>query len=204
MPRSTFAALVAAAFAFLFAVASASAQAPVRVRGTIEQVQGDTLSVKSREGAELKVMLAQNAILLAVIKASLSDIKPGMFVGVTAMPQPDGSLRAVEVHIFPEAMRGTGEGHYPWDLRPQSTMTNANVEQTVTGVDGQTLTLKYKDEEKKIIVPPDAPIVTFAPGDKGDLKPGVKIFIVAAKKQVDGSLRAPRINYGKDGLTPPM
>ena len=149
--------------------------------------------------------LADNGGVTAIVKASLSDIKPGSFVGVGGMPQPDGSQKAIEVLIFSEPMRGTGEGHYPWDVRPQSTMTNANVEQTVTGVDGQTLTLKYKDgEKKKIIVPLDAPIVAFAPGDKGDLKPGSKSFIVAAKKQADGSLQAPRINYGKDGLTPPM
>jgi hypothetical protein len=122
----------------------------------------------------------------------------------TDFGKPDGSQRALEVLIFPEAMRGTGEGHYPWDLRPQSTMTNANVEQTVTGVDGQTLTVKYKGGEKKIIVPPDVPIVTFVPGDKADLKPGTKIFIGAAKKLPDGTLQAARVNYGKDGLTPPM
>jgi hypothetical protein len=120
------------------------------------------------------------------------------------MPQTDGSHRAIEVHIFPEAMRGTGEGHRPWDLMPKSTMTNANVEQAVTGVDSRTLTLKYKDGEKKIVVPAEAAIVTYAPGEKSDLKPGVKIFIAGATKQPDGSLLAPRINFGKDGITPPM
>jgi len=120
------------------------------------------------------------------------------------VPQADGSQRAIEVHIFPEAMRGTGEGHYAWDLRPQSTMTNANVEHAVTAVDGQTLTLKYKDGEKKIIVPPEATVVTYTTGDKSELKPGTKIFVAAAKNLPDGSLEAPRINYGKDGLTPPM
>jgi hypothetical protein len=119
------------------------------------------------------------------------------------MPQPDGSQRAVEVHIFPETMRGTGEGHYAWDLRPQSTMTNGNVEQTVTSVEGQTLILKFKDGEKKIFVPLDTPIVGYVPGDKSDLKAGVKIFIAAARKQPDGTLQAPRINYGKDA-PPPM
>ena len=124
------------------------------MRGTIERVDGQTLVVKSRDGADLRVVLASDAQIVGLTKASLSDIKQGSFVGVTGMPQPDGSQKAVEVHIFPEAMRGTGEGHRPWDLRPQSTMTNANVEHAVTGVDGQT-TLKYKDEEKKIIVSPD-------------------------------------------------
>jgi hypothetical protein len=160
--------------------------------------------IKSREGTELKVVPADNALIVAIVKASTGDIKQGSFVGVTGMPQADGSQRAIEVHIFPEAMRGTGEGHYAWDLRPQSTMTNANVEHAVTAVDGQTLTLKYKDGEKKIIVPPEATVVTYTTGDKSELKPGTKIFVAAAKKLPDGSLEAPRINYGKDGLTPPM
>jgi hypothetical protein len=194
-------------FVLGFAASTTWAQDTVRVRGTIEQVEGQTLMVKSRDGAELKVVLADNALIVGIVKASLSDIKPGAFVGVTGMPQTDGSQKAVEVHIFPEAMRGTGEGHYPWDLRPQSTMTNANVvnvEQTVTGVEGRTLTMKYKDGEKKIIVPPDVPIVTYVMGDKSELKPGAKIFIAAAKKLPDGTLQTPRVNFGKDGLTPPM
>jgi hypothetical protein len=189
-------------FVLVFAASTTWARETVRVRGTIQKMEGQTLIVKSRDGADLKVVLADNAL-----KASVSDIKPGSFVGVTGMPQADGSQKALEVHIFPEAMRGTGEGHYPWDLRPQSTMTNANVvnvEQTVTGVEGRTLTMKYKDGEKKIIVPPDVPIVTFAPGDRADLKPGTKIFIGASKKLPDGTLQAARVNYGKDGLTPPM
>jgi hypothetical protein len=191
-------------FVLVFAASTTWAQETVRVRGAIERVDGQTLLIKVRDGPELKVVLADDAVVVGIVKASLSDIKPGSFVGVTGMPQADGSQKAVEVHIFPEAMRGTGEGHRPWDLRPQSTMTNANVEQIVAGIDGQTLTLKYKDGEKKIITPPDTPIVTYMPGDKSDLKPGVKIFIAAAQKQPDGSLRAPRVNFGKDGLTPPM
>ena len=184
--------------------ASAWAQDTVRVRGTIERVDGNHLIVKSRDGTELKIALAEKALIVAIVKASLSDIKQGSFVGVTGMPQADGSQRAIEVHIFPESMRGTGEGHYPWDLRPNSTMTNANVEHMVTGVDGHTLSVKYKDGEKKLIVPPDATIVTYTPGDKSELKPGTKVFIGAAKKLPDGSLETPRVNYGKDGLTPPM
>jgi len=194
-------------FVLIVAASTTWAQDTVRVRGTIERVEGQTLMVKSRDGAELKVVLAENALIVGIVKASLSDIKPGSFVGVTGMPQADGSQKAVEVHIFPEAMRGTGEGHYPWDLRPQSTMTNANVanvEQTVTGVEGRTLTMKYKDGEKKIIVPPEVPIVTYVMSDKSELKPGAKIFILAAKKLPDGTLQAPRVNFGKDGLTPPM
>jgi hypothetical protein len=204
MPKTICPALGAAGFALVLTASAVNAQDTVRLRGRIERVEGPVYVVKSRDGNELKVTLADNALVVAIVKASPSDIKQGSFVGVTGMPQTNGNQKAIEVHIFPEAMRGTGEGHYAWDLRPQSTMTNANVEQTVTGVDGQTLTLKYKDGEKKIIVPPEASIVTYRPGDKGDLKPGVKIFIAAAKKQADGSLQAPRINYGKDGLTPPM
>ena len=182
----------------------AYAQDTVRVRGTIDRVEGPIYVVKSRDGAELKVALAENGIVVAIVKASLSDIKPGLFVGSTAMPQPNGSQKAIEVHIFPEAMRGTGEGHYPWDLQADSTMTNANVEETVAGVDGQTLTLKYKTGEKKVVVTPQTAIVTYNPGDKNEIQPGTKIFIAAAKKQADGTLQAARINYGKDGLTPPM
>jgi len=182
----------------------AIAQDTVRVRGTIDRVEGPIYVVKLRDGTESKISLAENGLVVAIVKASLADIKQGSFVGTTGMPQPDGSQKAIEVHIFPEAMRGTGEGHYPWDLQPQSTMTNANVDQTVAGVDGQVLTLNYKAGEKKIIVTPQTTIVTYVPGDMNDLKPGAKIFVAAAKKQADGSLQAPRINYGKDGLTPPM
>ena len=184
-------------------IGTASAQDTVRVRGTIERIDGSTYVVKARDGAELKVALADNPQIAGVVKASLSDIKQGSFVGITGMPQADGSQRALEVHIFPEAMRGTGEGHYPWDLRPQSTMTNANVEQVVTAVEGQTLTLKYKDGEKKIFVPANTPIVVYVQGDKSDLKPGAKVFI-AAIKQPDGTLQGRAWRVGRDGVTPPM
>src|SRR5579859_5715457 len=142
-------------------VAFAQDTPPVRVRGTIERVDGQNLVVKSRDGAEVTVVLADNARIVGIVKASLADIQPGSFVGITGMPQPDGSQRAVEVHLFPEAMRGTGEGHYAWDLQPQSTMTNGNIEQAVVGVEGQTLTLRYKGGEKKIVVAPDTPIVSY-------------------------------------------
>jgi Domain of unknown function (DUF5666) len=184
-------------------IATVLAQDTVRVRGTIERLDGSNYVIKARDGAELKVALADNPQIAGVVKASLSDIKQGSFVGVTAMPQADGSQRALEVHIFPEAMRGTGEGHYPWDLRPQSTMTNANVEQVVTAVDGPTLTLKYKGGEKKIFVPANTPIVVYAQGDKSELKPGAKVFIVAVK-QADGTLQGRAWRVGRDGVTPPM
>jgi hypothetical protein len=192
-------------FAIILATPVAWAQeAPlVRVRGTIERIDGAVYIVKARDGSELKVTLPEKPQIAGIVKASLSDIKQGSFVGVTAMPKADGSLSALEVHIFPESMRGTGEGHYPWDLRPQSTMTNANVDQVVTAVDGRTLTLKYKDGEKKIFIPADAPIVTYVRGDKNDLKPGAKVFIIAAK-QPDGTLQGRAWRVGRDGLTPPM
>ncbi len=142
-------------------------------------------------------------MVVALSKASLADIKQGSYVGVAGMPQADGSQKALEVHIFPEAMRGTGDGHRGWDLQPTSTMTNGNVEQTIASSDGQVLTLKYKDGEKKIVVPADAPIVVYVPGEKSELRPGASIFIAAATKQPDGTLQAPRVNVGR-GVAPPM
>ena len=132
----------------------------------------------------------------------MADVKPGMFVGSAGMMQADGTQKAIEVHIFPESMRGTGEGHYDWDLKPQSKMTNGNVEQTVAGVDGPTLSVKYKDGEKKLVVSPDTVVVTYVIGSKDDVKPGTKIFVSAAKKQADGSLQTPRITYGRNGAGP--
>jgi len=188
----------------LAAAPTVSAQdAPVRVRGTIERVEGDIYIVKARSGVEVKVKLPDNVMVVALTKATLADIKQGSYVGVSGMPQPDGSQKALEVHIFPEAMRGAGEGHRPWDLQPSSTMTNGAVEQTSASADGQVLMLKYKDGEKKIIVSPSTPIVIYVPGDKGELKPGTPIFISAATKQPDGTLTTPRVNVGR-GVAPPM
>lgn len=204
MQNLTRRAFAAAGFALMCAALPLSAQETVRIRGTIERVEGPIFVVKNRDGAEVKLTVTDNPLFVAIVKSTMADIKPGMFVGSTGMTQPDGSQKAIEVHIFPESMRGTGEGHYDWDLKPKSKMTNANVEQTVAGVDGQMLSVKYKDGEKKILVTPDTAIVTYATGDKSDLKPGTKIFIAAAKKQPDGTLQTPRITYGKDGLTPPM
>ena len=185
-------------------VTAASAQPPptVRVRGTIEAVDGQMLTIKTREGNEVKAKLADKATIAAVVKASYADIRQGGFIGVTGMPQADGSQTCREIHIFPEAMRGTGEGHRPWDLEPKSTMTNATVEE-VTSVGEHEIRLKYKDGEKKIVVGPECPIVSYAPGDKSDLKPGAKVFIGAATRQADGTLSAARINVGRDAA-PPM
>jgi hypothetical protein len=201
LPRRLF---VVSAFALACLATPALAQETVRVRGTIERVDGSTYLVKTRGGDTVKVVLTDKPLFVAMVKASMADIKPGMFVGSTAMPGDDGSLRAVEVHIFPEAMRGTGEGHRPWDLAPQSTMTNASVETAVTGVKGQTLTVKYKGGEKTLLVTPETVVVSYAPGDPAEIKAGTKIFVSAAEKKADGTLQTSRITYGKDGLAPPM
>src|SRR5689334_15377231 len=193
-----------AALAFVAFLTPALAQdQPVRVLGTIERVDNGLYIVKARNGGEQKVKLADNANVVALVKASLADVKQGSYIGVSGMPQPDGSQKALEIHIFPEAMRGAGDGHRPWDLQPSSTMTNGAVEQTTASADGQVLTLKYKDGEKKIVVPADCPIVSYLPGDKSELKPGTPIFISAAQKQPDGTLLTPRINVGR-GTAPPM
>jgi hypothetical protein len=200
LPPRSFAAMI------LLAAVSPVAQAqdqPVRVRGTIERVEGDVYVVKARGGAELKVKLPDNVNVVSLTRASLADIRQGSYVGVSGMPQPDGSQKALEVHIFPEAMRGAGDGHRGWDLQPSSTMTNGAVDQTSASADGQVLTLKYRDGEKKIIVTPETPIVLYVPGDKSELKPGAPIFISAATKQPDGTLQTSRVNVGR-GVAPPM
>jgi hypothetical protein len=185
---------------------SATAQqppTPSRVRGTIEAVDGDVLAVKSRSGEDFKLRMAGDMRLLGITRIALSDIKVGSFIGATTVPGPDGSQNAVEVHVFPENMRGTGEGSRPFDLRPNSTMTNATVAETVAGTDGQNILVKYKDGEKKVVVSPDTPVVTYVPADKSELKPGAKI-IAFFKKLPDGSYEANRISVGLNGLTPPM
>lgn len=201
MPRAA-----VAAFATIIAVSSASAQqAPtVRIRGTIESVDGNTLAIKTREGTDVKVNMTDNVAVFAVVKTSLSEIKDGSYIGVTGMPEPDGTQKAIAVHIFPENQRGAAEGFRPWDARANSTMTNATVAQTVKGTDGQNITVKYKDGEKKVVVPPDTPIVTFIASDKSEVKPGAKLIIFGAVKKEDGTLEANRVNVGRDGITPPM
>ena len=176
----------------------------VRIRGTIEAVDGPLLAVKSREGTDMKVRVTDNVTVFGVANIAMSEIKPGSYIGVSAMPEPDGTQKAIAVHIFPETQRGVAEGFRPWDLRPNSTMTNATVATTVAGVDGQDILVKYKDGEKKVVVPPGTPIVTFLPGDKSELKPGAKIIIFGATKKDDGTLEANRVNVGRDGITPPM
>jgi hypothetical protein len=188
----------------LGSVAWAQQPPTVRIRGTIEAVDGPLLSVKSREGTDMKVRVTDNAAVFGVAKTSLSEIKAGSYIGVSAMPEPDGTQKALAVHIFPENQRGAAEGFRPWDLRAGSTMTNATVAETVEGTDGQNILVRYKDGEKKVVVPPDTPIVTFVAGDKSELKPGARIIIFSATKKDDGTLEATRVNVGRDGITPPM
>jgi hypothetical protein len=200
MPR-----LFVAAFAVASMFSASAQQSPtVRIRGTIESVDGNTLGIKTREGSDVKVRMTDNVAVFAVVKTSLSEIKEGSYIGVTGMPQPDGTQKAIAVHIFPENQRGAAEGFRPWDARANSTMTTATVAQTVEGTDGQNITVKYKDGEKKVVVPPDTPIVTFVASDKSEIKPGAKLIIFGAAKKEDGSLEANRVNVGRDGITPPM
>ena len=174
-----------------------------RVRGTIEAVDGDVLAIKSRGGEDVKLHMTGDINVVGISKISLADVKVGSFIGTTTVPGTDGSENAVEVHVFPEAMRGTGEGSRPYDLRPNSTMTNATVAESVVGNDGHTMMIKYKDGEKKVVVSPETPVVTYVHADKSDLKPGAKV-IAFMKKLPDGSLETSRVSVGRDGLTPPM
>ncbi|SHL16374.1 hypothetical protein SAMN05444159_5177 [Bradyrhizobium lablabi] len=193
--------LAALSLALICLALPASAQEITRIRGTVDRMEGPVYVIKSRDGTELKLTLTDNPLFVAIAPSTMADIKPGMFVGSAGMMQPDGTQKAIEVHIFPESMRGTGEGHYDWDLKPASKMTNGNVEQSVAGVDGPVLSVKYKDGEKKLVVTPETVVVTYVPGSKDEIKPGTKVF-VAAKKQPDGTFQAPRITYGRDGAGP--
>lgn len=193
------------ALLLVLACASAAAQTNpvVRLRGAIESVESQKLVIKERSGKTMELILPDEARPAEVLPTDISTIQPGSFIGTAAMQRPDGTLEALEVVVFPESARGTGEGHYPWDLKPESTMTNATVADLVRSSDGRTLTLKYKDGEKKVIVPPGVPIVTFRPGDRSLLVPGAKAFIVA-EPQDDGKLVVKRLLVGRNGFQPPM
>ncbi len=195
--------IACAAALAVFAMSSSSAQQPqtVRIRGTVEKVDGNTVVLKAVDGTEQTLTLTPKALIVGVVKASLADIKPGSFVGSAAMPQPDGSQKALEVHIFAESQRGTGEGHRPYTI-PNSTMTNGTVGDMVTATGEGTLTVKYKDGEKKIVVGPTVPIVRCEIGDRGELKPGVHVTALNAVRKPDGSIEAPRLNVGRDGFVP--
>ncbi len=176
----------------------------VRVRGTVTAFDAQELRVKAHNGMKLKVHITDQTRISVLSPMKMSDIKEGSFVGVTAIQHGPGTpLQAREVHIFPEAQRGTGEGHYAWDLEPGSSMTNANVDAIVSTNTGEELTLSYKGGSQKIVVPKGVPIITFTPADKSLLKPGAKVFIVT-EQTADGSLTALRMVVGKDGMKPPM
>ena len=200
MSKSIKWAIAGAMLAASFATASAQQAQGQRLVGTVEGVDGRTLVVKTKSG-EVKVNVTDDVKVFGVTKATVADIKQGSFVGVGAMPQPDGSQKAIRVMIFAESQRGTGEGHRPW-TQPGSTMTNATVDTTVSSVDGQVLTVKYKDGEKKIVIPPGLPIQQYVAGDKSELKPGAHISIVRADKKPDGTLEAARVNVGRGGVVP--
>src|ERR1700731_184432 len=202
MPNTMQRTFAAASLALVCAMSSASAQETVRIRGTVERIEGPVYVVKNRDGAELKLTVTDNPLFVAIAPSTMADIKPGTFVGSAGTMQPDGTQKAIEVHIFPESMRGTGEGHYDWDLKPNTKMTNGNVEQSVSAVDGQMLSVKYKDGEKKLVVTPETVVVSYVPGNKDEIKPGTKIFVAAAKKQPDGTMQTPRITYGRNGAGP--
>jgi hypothetical protein len=183
--------------------AAAQQQGPSRIRGTIENVDGDNLTVASRDGTTQKIALASDVVVTDLVKTTLAEVKPGSYIGVTGMPLADGSQKAIAIHIFPESARGTAEGFRQYDLRPNSTMTNATVAQEVDENDGKSLSVKYKGGEKKVVVSPDTPIVNFVDGAKSELKAGAKI-IAFVVKQNDGTLSSKRVLVGRDGITPPM
>lgn len=214
MTKMTRRTLSASAFALIFTASLAASQAqqppqggppPVRIRGTIEKVEGNTVIVKTGGGKIETLKLADNPRITAMVKATLADIKVGSFIGVTGMPQPDGSQKAIGLHIFMDAQRGVVPARFsPWDREPGSTMTNADVASMVASVDGQVMTVKYADGEKKVIVPPNTPVVKFVPGNMGDVKPGAQMILIAGKRNPDGTIAAPGINVGRDGAAPPM
>jgi hypothetical protein len=193
--------------AFLIAVvttvAFAQAPTPVRIRGTVEKLDGNVLTVKARDGQSMSVKMADTFTVMGIQKANVAEIATGKFIGATTVGERDGALVALEVHIFPESMRGTGEGHYPWDLQPNSMMTNANIANVVSVASDRVMTVQYKGGEKKILVTDSTVVVSYAPSDKSELKPGAPVFLVS-QKQPDGSLTAARVNVGLNGLVPPM
>jgi len=198
----TIAALLLAAVSAV-AVAQAPANPPVRIRGTVERIDGTNLTIKANNGQSMNVKLADNYVVVGIAKASLADVASGKFIGTTTVGERNGALVALEVHIFPENMRGTGEGHYDWDLRPDSKMTNANVANVTSMGKDRVLTVQYKGGEKKVLVPEKAVIVSFTPTERSALKPGAKVFAVT-QRQPDGSLTAARVNVGLNGQVPPM
>ncbi|TDV38976.1 hypothetical protein C7405_10193 [Paraburkholderia caballeronis] len=195
----TFAALAFAGAA----LAQTPAAKPARIRGEIVSLDGDVLKVHRRSGDTVSIDLKPSVAVSAVKAIQLSDIKPGTFIGTAATTGTDGKMTATEVVVFPEAARGTGEGHYAWDLGPNSTMTNANVDTVVQSTNGRNLTLSYKGGSNEVTVPPNVPVVTFAPAARTDLTPGKNVFVVATPAS-QGQYTAQRVVVEKDGVAPPM
>jgi hypothetical protein len=202
IPAKLLAATVSCALPNLFPTA-AQQQGPSRIRGTIESVDSNNLTVAARDGTMRKIGLASDVIVTSLVKTTLADVKPGSYIGVTGIPLAGGSQEAIAIHIFPESARGTAEGFRQYDLRPKSTMTNATVAQEVDANDGKSLSVKYKDGEKKVVVSPDTPIVNFVDGTKSELTAGAKIIAFVAK-QSDGTLSSKHVLAGRDGIMPPM
>jgi hypothetical protein len=200
--RRIFLGLALAAVLALPALAQQPAAPPLRIRGEITKVEGAMVTVHTRSGDWVTVKLADNVAITGVKKAEFSEVAAGKFVGIASRPQPDGSLKALEVLVFPEAARGSNEGHYPWDLAPDSMMTNANISAAVESKNGRELTLTPKGSNVKIIVPEGVPVVTFAPADKSKIAVGAHVVVVG-NKQADGSIVAPRVLVGLD-VVPPM
>jgi hypothetical protein len=195
--------LSAVALVAALSVVPAHAGDPVRVRGDIASIEGPKLVVHGVDGKDVTVTMGEKTAVVAVVKASIDDIKPGVFIGTATKDASDSTLRSVEVVVFPEAMKGYGEGHYPWDLPGANKMTNATVTNDVKGVDGRTVTVAYKGGEKKITIPADVPIVTLVPATVADLHAGETVF-VPGQRQPDGSVQAGAVAFGKDGVKPPM
>ena len=201
--KSLFAGALIALLALPAAAQNPPQGTPTRIRGTVEKLDGQALTVKSREGQELTITLAPHVTVAYLVKKSLGDIKAGDFVATTSSKGTDGKNHSVELRIFPDAMRGLGEGQYAWDLMPDSLMTNATVAGITGAPQGQTLKVTYKGSESEIVVGPDTPIFGYGAGDTSLLKPGAAIFIVALKNP-EGSLSASRVTAEKDGVKPPM
>lgn len=180
---------------------AAPAAPPGRVRGTVVSVAGNTLTVRDRAGRPVAIRLAPGTRITLIAPANIKDIKPGSFIGTAALTQKDGTLLAMEIQVFPESMRGVGEGHRPWDLRPGSTMTNGTVG-TVTGTSGRRLTMTYRGGEQTVVVPPQAPVITYEPATRAALVPGAHVIVGLSAGA--GAPHALFIGVGKDGLTPPM
>jgi hypothetical protein len=189
---------------FVFACGAAAAQdnPPVRLRGSVESFAAPDLVIRERSGKVLSLTLPENTGIAEVMPTDITSVQPGSFVGTAALPRADGKLVSLEVVVFPEAARGTGEGHYPWDLKPDSSMTNATVADLARSSDGRTLTLRYKGGEKTVIVPDGVPVVTLGPGNRSLIVPGAKVFIVAEPN--DGQFIVRRLMIGRNGFQPPM